>query len=133
MTDRPVDALEERILRRIPFEIVVLAAVSGLAAGLLLDPLTGVFVFAGGLFAALGFLWLERSLGRFLSGGKRGALRSGILLYALRLALIFAVFCLIILVYPKKILAFAAGFSAVVPVALFEGLRGLVLLRAWKD
>lgn len=133
MSDRPIDALEERILRRIPVEIAVLAAVIGLAAGLLLDPLTGAFVFAGGLFAALGFLWLKRSLGRFLSGEKRGALRSGILLYALRLALICAVFFLIILVYPKKILAFAAGFSAVVPVALFEGLRGLVLLRSWKD
>ena len=133
MIERPVDALEERILRRIPLEIVVLAAAVALAAGLLLDPLTGVFVFAGGLFAALGFLWLKRSLGRFLSGVKRGALRSGILLYALRLALISAVFFLIILVYPKKILAFAAGFSAVVPVALFEGLRGLVLLRSWKD
>ncbi len=133
MTPVPTDALEERILRRMPVEIAVLAAVFGLAACLLLDPLAGLFVFAGGLFAALGFIWLRQSLTRFLSREKKGALRSGIGLYALRLALICAAFLLIILVYPRKIIAFAAGFSAVVPVALLEGVRGLLLMRTWKD
>jgi hypothetical protein len=133
MPNMPTDPLEERILRRIPVEIVVLAAVLGLGAGVLLDPLTGLFVFAGGLFSALGFTWLKRSLTRFLSREKKGALRSGILLYALRIVLICAVFFLIILVYPKKIIAFVAGFSAVVPVSLLEGIRGLLLLRTWKD
>jgi uncharacterized membrane protein len=133
MTPFATDALEERILRRIPVEIAVLAAVVGLVAALLLDLLTGIFVVAGGLFAALGFVWLKQSLTRFLSRERKGALRSGIGLYALRLGLICAVFFLIILLYPKKILAFAAGFSAVVPVALLEGLRGLVLMRTWKD
>jgi hypothetical protein len=133
MTTVPADALEERILKRIPVEIVALAAVLGLAAVFLLDPLTGVFVFAGGAFAAIGFIWLKRALTRFLSREKAGALRSGIGLYALRLVLICAVFFLIILIYPRKIIAFAAGFSAVVPVLLFEGLRGLVLMRTWKD
>jgi len=133
MTPTPAEAPEERILRRIPAEIVVLAAILAAAAGVLIDALTGVFVFAGGLFSALGFVWLKRSLTRFLSRGKAGSLRSGIALYALRLALICAVFLLIILVYPRKIIAFVAGFSAVVPVALFEGLRGLFLTRPWKD
>jgi hypothetical protein len=133
MPNGPTDALEERILRRMPVEIAVLAAVLGLGTGALLDPLTGLFVLAGGLFSALGFIWLKQSLTRFLSREKKGALRSGILLYALRLVLICAVFFLIILVYPKKIIAFVAGFSAVVPVSLFEGLRGLLLLRTWKD
>ena len=133
MTNGRTDPLEERILRRMPAEIAALAAVLGLAAGVLLDPLAGVFVFAGGLFSALGFIWLKQSLTRFLSREKKGALRSGILLYGLRLVLICAVFFLIILVYPKKIIAFVAGFSAVVPVSLFEGLRGLLLLRTWKD
>ncbi len=126
-------ALEERILRRIPVEIVALAAVLALAAGLVFDPLTGLFVFAGGVFSALGFAWLKHSLTRFLSREKKGALRSGIALYALRLVLICAVFFLIILVYPKKIIAFAGGFSSVVPVALIEGVRGLLLMRTWKD
>jgi hypothetical protein len=133
MTPVATDALEERILRRIPVEISVLSAVLGLASVLLFDPLTGAFVLAGGLFAATGFVWLKQALTRFLSREKKGALRSGIGLYALRLGLICAVFFLIILVYPRKILAFAAGFSAVVPVALFEGLRGLFLMRTWKD
>jgi hypothetical protein len=126
-------ALEDRILRRIPVEVVVLAAVLAVPAGLVFDLLTGLFVFAGGLFAALGFAWLKGSLTRFLQREKRGALRSGIALYALRLVLICAVFFLIILLYPKKILAFVAGFSTVVPVSLAEGVRGLLLLRTWKD
>ena len=133
MTLPATDALEQRIIRRIPVEVVVLAAVLALGAALLLDPVTGLIVFAGGVFAALGFVWLRQSLWRFLSREKKGALRSGILLYALRLVLICAVLLLIILVYPRKIIAFVAGFSAIVPVALFEGLRGLVLMRTWKD
>ena len=127
------DALEERILRRIPVEIVALAAVLALAAGFVFDSLTGLFFFGGGVFSALGFLWLKQSLARFLSREKKGALRSGIVLYGLRLLLICAVFFLIILVYPKKIIAFVAGFSSVVPVSLLEGVRGLLLMRKWKD
>jgi len=132
MTPTPAEAPEERILRRIPLEIVVLAAVVAAAAGAVIDALTGAFVLAGGVFSALGFIWLKRSLARFLSRGKAGSLRTGIALYALRLALICAVFLLIILLYPRKIIAFVAGFSAIVPVALFEGLRGLWLTRSWK-
>jgi hypothetical protein len=126
-------ALEERILRRIPVEIVALAAALAVVAGLVFDPLTGLFFFAGGIFSALGFAWLKHSLTRLLSMDKRGALRSGVVLYALRLVLICAVFFLIILLYPKKILAFVAGFSTVVPVALVEGVRALLLIRSWKD
>ncbi len=125
-------ALEERILRRIPLEIAALAAILALAVGLLFDPLTGLFFLAGGLFSALGFAWLKRSLTRFLAKGVRGARRSGIALYALRLVLICAVFFLIILLYPKRILAFVAGFSTVVPVSLAVAVRGLLQLKKWK-
>jgi len=124
---------ENRFLRRMPFEIAGLAAFLAVPAALLFDAATGAFFCAGGLFSALGFLWLKQSLTRFLSKGQRGARRSGILLYALRLVLICAVFCLIILFYPKKILAFVAGFSAVVPVALIEAVRGLLRMKKWKD
>ena len=133
MPPEPPDPLEERVLRRIPVEIAVFAAVLALAAALLLDPLTGLFVLAGGVFSAFGFVWLKRALTRILSRDKKGALRSGIVFYALRLVLICAVFFLIILVYPKKIIAFVAGFSTVVPVTLLEGVRGLLLMRKWKD
>jgi len=128
-------APEEIVLRRIPAEIVVLAAclALALAAWLLFDPMTGLLFFAGGVLSAVGFAWLRQSLTRFLSREKRGALRAGIALYIVRLMLICAVFFLIIVLYPKKILAFAAGFSTIVPVSLLEGLRGLLLMRKWKD
>lgn len=132
MTSEQAGLSEETFLRRIPVEIAALSALLAVPAGLLFDPATGLFFFAGGLFSALGFLWLKQSLTRLLSRGVRGARRSGVLLYALRLVLICAVFFLIILVYPKKILAFVAGFSTVVPVALAEAVRGLLLLKKWK-
>jgi len=127
------DALEERILRRIPVEILAASAVLALPAVLLFDLPTGLVFLAGGAFAALGFAWLKQSLTRFLAREKKGALRSGIILYALRLVLICAVFLLIILLYPRKILAFGAGFSVLVLVSLVEGVRALLLMRTWKD
>jgi hypothetical protein len=133
MPPEKTDPLEERILRRIPVEIVILAAVLAVATAFVFDPLTGLFVFAGGALSALGFACLKRSLTRILSRERKGALRSGMALYALRLVLICAVFFLIILLYPKRIIAFVAGFSSVIPVALAEGVRGLLLLRTWKD
>jgi uncharacterized membrane protein YesL len=126
-------SFDEGFMRRIPLEIAGLSAVLAVPAALLFDLPTGLFFFAGGLFSALGFAWLKQSLTRFLSKGVRGARRSGILLYALRLVLICAVFFLIILLYPKKILAFGAGFSAVVPVSLAEAVRSLLQLKKWKD
>lgn len=123
---------DERFLKRIPLEIAGLSAVLAVPAALLFDLPTGLFFFAGGLISALGFAWLKQSLTRLLSKGVRGARRSGILLYALRLVLICAVFFLIILLYPKKIFAFVAGFSTVVPVSLAEAVRGLLQLRKWK-
>jgi len=131
-TEKPV-ALEERILRRVPLETAALSAVLALPAALLFDLPTGLFFLAGGVFSALGFAWLKQSLTRFLSSGRKGAVRSGIVFYALRLVLICAVFFFIILLYPKKIFAFVAGFSMVVPVSLAEGVRALLLMRTWKD
>jgi hypothetical protein len=133
MEPEKTDPLEERILRRIPVEILAASAVLALPAMLLFDLPTGLVFLAGGAFSALGFAGLKQSLTRFLAREKKGALRSGIILYALRLVLICGVFSLIILVYPKKILAFGAGFSMLVLVSLIEGIRALLLLRTWKD
>lgn len=127
-----VEIQDERILRRIPLEILALSAVLGLAAALLFGPLAGLLFFAGGGLAALGFLWLKRSLTRLLAKDKEGALRSAILLYALRLGLICAVFLIIILLFPGKILAFGAGFSTIVPVFLAEGVGALIRMKTWK-
>lgn len=133
MTIAAPGGADERFLRRVPYEIAGLAALLAVPAGLLFGPATGLVFLAGGLFSALGFLWLKQSLTRLLAKGQKGARRSGILLYALRLVLICAVFCLIILVYPKKILAFVAGFSAIVPVTLIEAVRALLGAKKWKD
>ncbi len=127
-----VEIQDERILRRIPLEILALSAVLGLAVALLFGSLAGLLFFAGGGLAALGFLWLKRSLTRLLAKDKEGALRSAILLYALRLGLICAAFLIIILLFPRKILAFGAGFSTIVPVFLAEGVGALLRMKTWK-
>jgi hypothetical protein len=126
------DPLEERVLRRIPFAILGLSALGGAAAALIFDALTGAIFFAGGALAALSFLWLKHALNRVLGRGKKGALRAGIALYALRFALILGVFLLIILAYPGKILAFAAGFSTVIPVFIVEAAVAFARLKQWK-
>ncbi len=125
--------IEEKIIRRIPFEIIILAAILGIAAGLIFDLLAGLFFFAGGALAALSFLWLKQSLTRVLLREKAKAVRSGILLYVFRLILILGLFFIIIFVYPNKLLAFAAGFSTVIPVFLGETAVALARMKQWKN
>jgi len=129
----PTDPLEEKILNRIPWAVFIAAAVFGILAVFVFDPLTGLIFFAGGALAALGFIWLKRSLSGVLLREKPRALRSGILLYAARFVLLLGAFLLIILFYPKKILAFAAGFSTVIPVFLAEAALALARMKQWKD
>jgi hypothetical protein len=127
------DPIEENIIRRIPFEIIILAAILGIAAGLIFDLLAGLFFFAGGALAALSFLWLKQSLTRVFLREKAKAVRSGILLYVFRLILILGLFFIIILAYPNKLLAFAAGFSTVIPVFLGETAVALARMKQWKN
>ncbi len=126
------DPLEERVLRRIPIEILGLAVVFGLGAAFLRSLPTGLSILAGGAFSALCFVWLKGALGRALSRGKARALKAGLALYGLRLLLILAVFSLIILLYPNKLIAFVAGFSAVIPVFGAEAAVGLVRVKSMK-
>lgn len=130
---RTVDPLEEKILGRIPLETLAIAAVLALPAALVFDPLTAGFILAGGAVAALGFAWLRSSLTRFLLKSGRKALRSGLLFYAVRLVLILAVFFIIILFFPGKILAFAGGFSTVVLVFFIEGAKAFLSVKKWKS
>jgi hypothetical protein len=126
------DPQEERILRRIPVEILILSTVLALAAWPLFDRLTALLFFAGGALASVGFIWLKQSLTRFLLRDRAGALRTGILLYALRLALICGVFFFIILLFPRKVLAFGAGFSTIILVFLAEAVGALLRMKTWK-
>lgn len=125
--------LEERVLRRIPLEILAISMVIALGAIPIFSLRTGLFVLAGGAFSALSFLWLKRALGRFLTREKRRVLRSGIAFYLLRLFLLIALFSAIILLFPRMILAFVAGFSSVIPAFLIEAVGALSQMRKWKS
>ena len=126
------DPLEERILRRIPLETLVAAAVIAFPVALFLGWANGVLFFAGGAVAALAFVSLKRSLSRVLDKEKPAALRSGILFYLLRLALLLGVFFIIILLFRNKIIAFAAGFSTLIPVFGAEAALALARFKEWK-
>jgi hypothetical protein len=128
-----IDPIEERILRRIPLEILAAGAAAGLIALPFFGVTTALLVLAGGTLASLGFLWMKVSLTRFLQRGKKAALRSGVLIYLTRFVLILAVFSFIIYLFPGKILAFVAGFSVLVPVFLVEGVFALVRVKTWKS
>jgi membrane protein YdbS with pleckstrin-like domain len=153
---------EEKILRRIPFEIIVLSFVVALGSIFFFNPLTG------GAFSALSFIWLKQSVSRLFllkkgaspskkkeqSSDKKGdrhlkeeepvpffkgqssflkkAIRSVLVLYAIRLVLILAIFFIIIFFFSNKIIAFVAGFSTMVPVLLVEAVVALTRMKKWK-
>lgn len=143
---------EEKILRRIPVEILILASVVALASIFLFHLTTALFILAGGAFSALSFIWLKQSISRLLllNGKKKGdrhlkeeepvpfldkkkALRSALALYGIRLVLIIAIFFIIIFFFSRNIIAFVAGFSAIVPVFLAEAIVGLSRMKQWKS
>jgi len=124
---------EEKILRRIPLEIIVLSFIIALGSIFLFNPLTALFIFAGGAFSALSFIWLKQALTKFLLSGKKKALRSALTLYGIRLVLIIAIFFIIIFFFSRNIIAFVAGFSAIVPVFLAEAVIALSRMKQWKS
>ena len=124
---------EERILQRIPREILVLSLFITLLSLIFFGALTSLFVFAGGVLASLSFIWLKTSLGKVLIPGKKRALMSGLALYSLRLLLILALFFIIIIFFSERIIAFAVGFSAIILVLMLEALIGLTELKKWKS
>jgi len=128
-----IDPLDEKILSRIPFEILGAALIAASAALALFGISTAMLVFAGGVFAAAGFLWMKAALPKLLDRSRKAAVRSWALLYAVRLILILAVFSFIILLFPRKIIAFGAGFSVLVPVFLAEGAIALSRMKTWKN
>lgn len=127
-----VSAFEEASLRRIPYEILGLSAAVAIVLVLLFNPATGLLFFGGGALSALSFVWMKSSLAKILNRKKAEAVRSGLVLYALRFVLILGVFSLIILLYPKRILAFAAGFSMMLPVFIAEAVRAFAAMKQWK-
>jgi len=124
---------EEKMLRRIPREILILSFVMALAALLLFNLPTGLFVFAGGALSAFGFFWLKQSLYKFLLQDKKKALKSTLALYSIRLILILGIFFIIISFFSERTIAFAVGFSTIILVFLAEAVLALKKMKKWKN
>jgi len=154
MNQTPTLTEEEKILRRVPLEIIILSLVIAFASIFLFNPLTALFILAGGAFSALSFTWLKTSISKlllfekgdrhpkeeepvpFLKGQSpflKKALRSALVLYGIRIVLIIAIFFIIIFFFSRNIIAFIAGFSTVVPVFLVEAIVALSRMKKWKN
>ena len=124
---------EEKILKRIPLEITALSVLMALIAAPIFDPFTATFVLAGGALAALSFLWLKQTITKILIPDKKKALRLALPLYVLRIVLILGIFFIIIFFFSNRIIAFAVGFSTMLPVFLVEAALALSKMRQWKN
>lgn len=124
---------EDRVLGRVPREVLAASLALAVPAGIALGPGVGALFFAGGALAALGFLSLGRWLKAAALGDRKKALASLVGVYVLRLALIAAIFSSIILLYKKKAIAFAAGFSVLILVLLAEALVAVAQKPKWKS
>jgi len=152
---------DEKILRRIPLEIVGLSCLMALIAFPLFDALTALLIIAGGALATLSFLWLRQTVSKLLIVNKvdsrsklkngdspkeetgqspffqspsyKKALRLALPFYVLRIVLILGIFFIIIFFFSNKIIAFAVGFSTLVPVFLIEAVIALSKTKQWKN
>ncbi len=127
------DPLEEKILKRIPLEVLCLALLMAVLASFLFTLETGFFVLAGGVLSALNFIWLRQTFSKVLLREKRKAVKTSAIVFGLRLVLILAIFFIIIFFFSKKIIAFAAGFSSIIVILLFEAVIVMSRLKTWKS
>ena len=126
------EALDEKILTRIPREICILALLIALCFLLFWDMGAALLALAGGILAAFSFIWLKQSITKLLLSGKKKAVRSAMIIYSIRLILIIAAFFIIIFFFSKKVLAFTAGFSSIILVFLIEAVNAFTKLKQWK-
>lgn len=108
----PFNNLEEKILRRLPYEILSLAILIAMAILIFFDSLSALLCLAGGLISCLSFLWLKKIIFFYLKPEKRKRLRRLILFQLLRFGLIGLIFLIIIYFFSSRGLAFLVGFSA---------------------
>lgn len=125
--------IEERILKRIPFEILGLTVILSVPVHLFFNISFALLFFAGGVLSALSFIWLKQAVSCFLLKDKQKALSYAVFIYILRLILIIAVFSIIIFFFSKMILAFVAGFSTLILVFFIESAGALIKLKQWKN
>lgn len=124
--------IEERILRRIPLETLLLSLIIACLSFLVFSPQTGLFILAGGAVSSASFLWLKGAISHFLGQDRRKAIKSGLTLYLFRFILLIALFSIIIFLFTRMILAFVAGFSTIIIVFFVEAVRATALLKQWK-
>ncbi|MGB9835406.1 MAG: hypothetical protein ACPLRX_01545 [Candidatus Saccharicenans sp.] len=122
----------EKSIRRIPAETSILGLAVGLLVGSVYEPLSGLLVLAGALVAGGSFLGLKGTVDRWLTQPKSKFIKKALVLYLVRLGLICLIFLTIILLFKKKVIAFAAGFSLIVVSIMIEALISLVSMRQWK-
>ncbi|MEE8605690.1 MAG: ATP synthase subunit I [Candidatus Aminicenantaceae bacterium] len=127
------DPLEEKILKRIPREILGLSLLMAIVVTFLFNIGAGFFVLVGGTVSTLNFIWLNQTLSKVLLREKRKALKTSGIVFGLRLVLILAIFFIIIFFFSNKIIAFAAGFSSIIGVLLFEAVTVMSRLKTWKN
>lgn len=123
--------LENRILRRLPLEILIVAALMTLIIGIIFDPLSALLCLAGGVISCLSFLWLKKSISLYLTSGHDRRLGRLIGFQLLRLGLIALIFLTIIYFFSRRALAFMAGLAA-----LFLTIAGEMIFslrkKGWK-
>ncbi len=124
--------IEEKILKRIPREILIISLILSIGAFWIFDWLTALLLFLGGLTAAISFIWLKHSITKLLYLEKKKAVKSAVFFYGLRLILIITIIFIIIFIFQNKVLAFAAGFSTIIGVFLIEGVFAAVKIIRWK-
>jgi hypothetical protein len=127
------DPREERILRRIPWEVFGVSSLLAVCASLVFDISTGLFVLGGGILSAINFAWLRQALSSVLLLEKKRALKASALVFMLRLILILGIFFIIIFFFSKKGIAFAAGFSVIIVVFLIEAGLAISRMKKWKN
>ena len=134
MADNPmVDPVEEKVLSRIPWETGGLSLLGALLSLFLFDPLDALLVLAGGLTASISFIWLKRMVFRLVQKDRKKPIAPIFLFYGLRILLIIGLFFIIIFLYSRKVLAFAAGFSMIIPVFFIEAAGALIRMKQWKN
>ncbi|MCX7972943.1 MAG: ATP synthase subunit I [Candidatus Aminicenantes bacterium] len=125
------DHLEKKILRRLPYEILGLAGLLALATAIIFDPISAFLCLVGGIVSCLSFLWIKRAVILYLGTQKKRSLQRLIIFQLLRLGLIGFIFLIIIYFFSSRVLAFMAGFSALLLAMAGEAISS-IWKKSWK-
>ncbi len=128
--DQPND-LETKILRRLPWEILIIAALMASILTIVFDLLSGLLCLVGGIISCLSFLWLKKSILLNLPSPRGRRLGQLIGFQILRLGLIALIFLTIIYFFSTRALAFMAGLAALILAMAGEMIFSL-RNRGWK-